>query len=71
MYLSVDLLSDPSVGNASGLNDGAAALILMTEDKANELGLSLIAKNQGCQRRGMPSVSYGAFTCSGREKADQ
>jgi acetyl-CoA C-acetyltransferase len=33
-----------TAGNSSGLNDGAAAMILMTEDKAKELGLSPIAK---------------------------
>jgi acetyl-CoA C-acetyltransferase len=33
-----------TAGNSSGLNDGAAATILMTEDKARELGLNPIAK---------------------------
>jgi len=33
-----------TAGNSSGLNDGAAALILMTEDKAKKLGLKPIAK---------------------------
>lgn len=33
-----------TAGNSSGLNDGAAALILMTEDRAKELGLKPIAK---------------------------
>ena len=33
-----------TAGNASGLNDGAAAMILMTEEKAKELGLSPLAK---------------------------
>ena len=31
-------------GNSSGLNDGATAAILASEDKANELGLSIKAK---------------------------
>lgn len=33
-----------TAGNASGLNDGAAALVLMTADKAKELGLKPMAK---------------------------
>lgn len=33
-----------TAGNASGLNDGAAALILMTASKAKDLGLKPIAK---------------------------
>ena len=32
-----------SAGNASGINDGAAALVLMSEDKAKELGLNILA----------------------------
>lgn len=33
-----------TAGNASSLNDGAAALVLMTADKAKELGLKPLAK---------------------------
>lgn len=33
-----------TAGNASTLNDGAAAVMLMTEDKAKELGLPILAK---------------------------
>lgn len=33
-----------TAGNASGVNDGAAALILMSADKAKELGLKPLAK---------------------------
>ena len=33
-----------TAGNASTLNDGAAAIVLMSEEKANELGLKPIAK---------------------------
>jgi len=32
-----------TAGNASGITDGAAALLLMTEDKAKELGLEILA----------------------------
>jgi len=33
-----------TAGNASGINDGAAAVIVMSEQKANELGLTPLAK---------------------------
>jgi acetyl-CoA C-acetyltransferase len=33
-----------TAGNASGLNDGAAALVLMSADKAKELGVTPLAK---------------------------
>jgi len=33
-----------TAGNASGVNDGAAALVLMTADKARELGIKPLAK---------------------------
>ncbi|MGY5870787.1 MAG: thiolase family protein [Candidatus Thorarchaeota archaeon] len=36
-----------TAGNSSGLNDGATALVLMTLEKANELGLKPIARLTG------------------------
>ncbi|GAB6181389.1 thiolase family protein [Desulfotomaculum defluvii] len=33
-----------TAGNASGINDGAAAMVLMAEDKAKELGIKPLAK---------------------------
>ena len=33
-----------TAGNASGLNDGGAAVVVMSEDKANELGLAPMAE---------------------------
>lgn len=33
-----------TAGNSSGINDGAAAILLMSSDKANELGLKPMAK---------------------------
>ena len=32
-----------TAGNASGINDGAAALLVMSEDMANKLGLEVLA----------------------------
>jgi acetyl-CoA C-acetyltransferase len=46
-----------TAGNASGLNDGAAAMIIMSADKAKELGLTPIAKISATGRGGChPSV---------------
>lgn len=36
-----------TAGNASGINDGAAAMIVMSEDKANELGVKPFAYIKG------------------------
>lgn len=46
-----------TAGNASGINDGAAALILMSGDKARELGLTPLARIKAVGRGGChPSV---------------
>jgi acetyl-CoA C-acetyltransferase len=46
-----------TAGNASGLNDGAAAVILMSERKAKELGLPVLAKIKAYSSAGIdPSV---------------
>ena len=42
-----------TAGNASGLNDGACALVLMSEDKANELGLQPLARWMGSAATGV------------------
>jgi acetyl-CoA C-acetyltransferase len=46
-----------TAGNASGLNDGAAALLLMSGDKARELGVAPLARIKAVGRGGChPSV---------------
>jgi acetyl-CoA C-acetyltransferase len=46
-----------TAGNASGINDGAAVVILMTEAKANELGLKPLARIKAYSSAGVdPSV---------------
>ncbi|HMA66882.1 MAG TPA: acetyl-CoA C-acyltransferase [Desulfosalsimonadaceae bacterium] len=37
-----------TAGNSSGINDGAAAMILMSADKAGELGLKPLARIRAC-----------------------
>lgn len=46
-----------TAGNASGINDGAAMLIVMSKDKANELGLEYLAIIKGYGTAGVdPSI---------------
>jgi 3-oxoadipyl-CoA thiolase len=42
-----------TAGNSSGLNDGACALVLMSADKANELGLQPLARWLGSAAAGV------------------
>lgn len=48
-----------TAGNASGINDAAAAVLLMTEDKANELGLKPLARIVGHAVAGVPAEIMG------------
>ena len=52
-----------TAGNASGLNDGAAALVIMSADKAKELGIKPLAKISSYGSAGLdPAImGYGAF----------
>ncbi|MDF2892206.1 MAG: acetyl-CoA acetyltransferase [Clostridia bacterium] len=46
-----------TAGNASGINDGAAALVIMSADKAKELGLEVLGKIAGYASAGVdPSI---------------
>jgi acetyl-CoA C-acetyltransferase len=42
-----------TAGNASGINDGAAAVMLMTAQKAKELGLAPLARIKACASAGV------------------
>lgn len=48
-----------TAGNASGINDGAAALLVMSEEKAKEYGLKPIAKVKGYASGGMDPAYMG------------
>jgi len=48
-----------TAGNASGLNDGAAALLVMSEDKANELGLTPLATISAYSSAGVDPAIMG------------
>ena len=48
-----------TAGNASGINDGAAAVLLMTEEKADALGLEKIAKIKAFASGGVDPAYMG------------
>jgi acetyl-CoA C-acetyltransferase len=48
-----------TAGNASGVNDGAAALVLTTADKARELGLTPLARLVSTANIGVPADVMG------------
>lgn len=50
-----------TAGNASGINDGAAMLVIMSKEKANELGIKPLAEIKGYASAGVdPSImGYG------------
>lgn len=52
-----------TAGNASGINDGAAAFVIMSADKAKELGLKVMATIKSYGSRGLdPAImGYGPF----------
>lgn len=48
-----------TAGNASGINDAAAAVLLMTKEKADELGLEVLAKVKGFSSGGLDPAYMG------------
>ena len=50
-----------TAGNSSGLNDGAAALLIMSEEKANQLGYTPLARIVASASAGVPPrvMGYG------------
>lgn len=55
-----------TAGNASGINDGAAAVVVMSAEKAEELGLKPMAKILSYGSKGLdPSImGYGPFAAT-------
>ena len=58
-----------TAGNASGLNDGAAALVLMTAEKAAELGLKPMGKIVSCASAGVDPAIMGIGPIPASRKA--
>ena len=60
-----------TAGNSSGLNDGAAALLLMSEDKAKELNLKPLARIVASASAGVPPRVMGYGPIPATKKALQ
>jgi len=58
-----------TAGNSSGLNDGAAALLLMSEEKAKELGLKPMARILASAAAGVPPRIMGLGPVGATRKA--
>ncbi|MBI9087671.1 MAG: acetyl-CoA C-acetyltransferase [Desulfobacterium sp.] len=48
-----------TAGNASGINDGAAAVLLMSREKAEEMGLEILASVKGAASGGLDPAYMG------------
>jgi acetyl-CoA acetyltransferase family protein len=60
-----------TAGNSSGLNDGAAALLIMSEEKANELRLKPLARVVASASAGVPPRVMGYGPVPATKKALQ
>jgi 3-oxoadipyl-CoA thiolase len=58
-----------TAGNSSGMNDGAAALLLMSRDKADALGLKPMARVVSCAAAGVEPRVMGYGPVPATEKA--
>jgi acetyl-CoA acetyltransferase family protein len=58
-----------TAGNSSGLNDGAAALLLMSDTKASELGLKPLARIVASAAAGVPPRTMGLGPVPAVQKA--
>ncbi len=58
-----------TAGNSSGLNDGAATLLLMSADRASELGLNPVAKFLASAAAGVPPGVMGLGPIPATQKA--
>ncbi|MCC5466200.1 acetyl-CoA C-acetyltransferase [Pelosinus baikalensis] len=58
-----------TAGNASGINDGAAALVLMSADKAKELGIKPMARIRGFAAAGVDPSIMGIGPVAAARKA--
>ena len=58
-----------TAGNASGINDGAAALVVMSKEKADELGIKYIATIKGYASAGVDPKIMGVGPIEASRKA--
>ncbi|EHL04779.1 acetyl-CoA C-acetyltransferase [Desulfitobacterium hafniense DP7] len=58
-----------TAGNASGINDGAAAVVVMSKEKAEELGLAVLAKITSWASAGVDPLIMGTGPIPATQKA--
>lgn len=58
-----------TAGNASGINDGAAAVVVMSKEKAEELGLAVLAKITSWASAGVDPLIMGTGPIPATRKA--
>lgn len=58
-----------TAGNASGINDGAAAVVIMSQEKADELGLPILAKITAWASAGVDPLIMGTGPIPATRKA--
>lgn len=58
-----------TAGNASGINDGAAAVVIMSQEKADELGLPVLAKITAWASAGVDPLIMGTGPIPATRKA--
>jgi 3-oxoadipyl-CoA thiolase len=58
-----------TAGNSSGINDGAAAVLLMEADKSKKLGLKPLVKIVSCAAAGVPPRTMGFGPIPATQKA--
>lgn len=69
VYPSKELTGTVTAGSSSGRNDGASAVLLMTEEKAKELGLKPIARLRGFGNGGVDPRLMGLGPVAAAPKA--
>lgn len=58
-----------TAGNASGINNGAAALVVMSEEKAREAGMEPLATIEACASSGVEPIYMGTGPVPATRKA--
>lgn len=69
LYPSKELTGTVTAGSSSGRNDGASAVLLMTEEKAKELGLKPMARLRGFGNGGVDPRLMGLGPVAAAPKA--
>ena len=59
-----------TAGNSSGINDGAAAMLIMSAEKAKELGIKPLARIRAVGRGACHPSDHGSIAGAGRQAPD-